>query len=277
MTRKQMKAQAKSLMRNSKPKPVYVTIVYVIILMAFAVLSYKLVGEPVAKAYATVMGNMGLYDANGLLRPDAYDILQNFDYSAFSDALMREGPTPMARLLDLLLSAVEAVIGAGFIIFTLRTIDGSGASYWNLFDGFAMFFRIIWLYIVELFFISLWSLLLVFPGIIAMYRYRMAIYLLLEHPEMSVMDCIRESKRLMKGHKWELFVFDLSFIGWTLLIGFIDGLGASLGIELFGVSFLGYIGLVFFLPYRQLSLSLYYRQLSAVPASGAEDTWTPEL
>lgn len=277
MTRKQMKAQAKSLMRNSKPKPVYVTIVYVIILMAFAVLSYKLVGEPVAKAYATVMGNMGLYDANGLLRPDAYDILQNFDYSAFSDALMREGPTPMARLLDLLLSAVEAVIGAGFIIFTLRTIDGSGASYWNLFDGFAMFFRIIWLYIVELFFISLWSLLLVFPGIIAMYRYRMAIYLLLEHPEMSVMDCIRESKRLMKGHKWELFVFDLSFIGWTLLIGFIDGLGASLGIELFGVSFLGYIGLVFFLPYRQLSLSLYYRQLSAVPASGAEDMWTPEL
>ncbi len=277
MTRKQMKAQAKSLMRNSKPKPVYVTIVYVIILMAFAVLSYKLVGEPVAKAYATVMGNMGLYDANGLLRPDAYDILQNFDYSAFTDALMREGPTPMARLLDLLLSAVEAVIGAGFIIFTLRTIDGSGASYWNLFDGFAMFFRIIWLYIVEIFFISLWSLLLVFPGIIAMYRYRMAIYLLLEHPEMSVMDCIRESKRLMKGHKWELFVFDLSFIGWTLLIGFVDGLGASLGIELFGVSFLGYIGLVFFLPYRQLSLSLYYRQLSAVPAPGAEDAWTPEL
>lgn len=277
MTRKQMKAQAKSLMRNSKPKPVYVTIVYVILLMAFAVLSYKLVGEPVAKAYAAVMGNMGLYDANGLLRPDAYDILQNFDYSAFSDALMREGPTPMARLLDLLLSAVEAVIGAGFIIFTLRTIDGSGASYWNLFDGFAMFFRIIWLYIVEGIFIFLWALLFFFPGIIAMYRYRMAIYLLLEHPEMSVMDCIRESKRLMKGHKWELFVFDLSFIGWTLLIGFIDGLGASLGIELFGVSFLGYIGLVFFLPYRQLSLSLYYRQLSAVPASGAEDAWTPEL
>lgn len=277
MTRKQMKAQAKSLMRNSKPKPVYVTIVYVIILMAFAVLSYKLVGEPVAKAYATVMGNMGLYDANGLLRPDAYDILQNFDYSAFSDALMREGPTPMARLLDLLLSAVEAVIGAGFIIFTLRTIDGSGASYLNLFDGFAMFFRIIWLYIVEGIFVFLWALLFFFPGIIAVYRYRMAIYLLLEHPEMSVMDCIRESKRLMKGHKWELFVFDLSFIGWALLIGFIDGLGASLGITLLGVSVLGYIGYVFLLPYMNISYSIYYRQLSAVPASGAEDAWTPEL
>ncbi len=272
MTRKQMKAQAKSLMKNSSPKPVYVTIIYVVLLMVFAALSYKLVGEATANAYASIMGNMT--DSNGFVTPDAYG---NFDYDAFYATLLREAPSPVARLLDLVLSAVEAVIGAGFIIFTLRTIDGSGASYWNIFDGFAMFFRIIWLYIVEGFFIFLWSLLFVFPGIIAMYRYRMAIYLLLEHPEMSVMDCIRESKRLMKGHKWELFVFDLSFIGWTFLIALASGIGANLGIVLFGVSFLGYIGLVFFLPYRQLSLSLYYRQLSAVPAEGAEDTWTPEL
>ena len=277
MTRKQMKAQAKSLMRNSKPKPVLVTIVYVVILMVIAVLSYKLVGEPLAKAYAAVMGSSGLYDANGLLRPDAYDMINNIDFDAFSAALTREGPAPMARLLDLLLAAVVAVIGAGFVIFTLRTIDGSGASYWNLFDGFAMFFRIIWLYIVEGFFIFLWSLLFFFPGIIAMYRYRMAIYLLLEHPEMSVMDCIRESKRLMKGHKWELFVFDLSFIGWALLIGFVNGFGAGLGITLLGVSVLGYVGYVFLLPYMDLSYSLYYRQLTAVPASGAGDEWTPEL
>ena len=178
---------------------------------------------------------------------------------------------------NLLLAAVVAVIGAGFVIFTLRTIDGSGASYWNLFDGFAMFFRIIWLYIVEGFFIFLWSLLFFFPGIIAMYRYRMAIYLLLEHPEMSVMDCIRESKRLMSGHKWELFVFDLSFFGWALLIGFVDGFGASLGITLLCVSVLGYVGYVFLLPYMNLSYSLYYRQLTTVPASGAGDDWTPEL
>ena len=277
MTRKQMKAQAKSLMRNSNPKPVYVTIVYVVLLMAFAVLSYKLVNEAMVNAYSSILNSMGIYDANGFLVPDAFDRLQNFDYDAFYSALMREGPTPMSRLLDLLLSAVKAVIGAGFVIFTLRTIDGSGASYWNLFDGFAMFFRIIWLYIVEGIFIFLWSLLFVFPGIIAMYRYRMAIYLLLEHPEMSVMDCIRESKRLMKGHKWELFVFDLSFIGWALLIGFVDGFGASLGITLLGVSVLGYVGYVFLLPYMDLSYSLYYRQLTAVPASGAGDEGTPEL
>ena len=66
-------------------------------------------------------------------------------------------------------------------------------------------------------------------------------------------------------------------VGWALLIGFVDGLGAGLGITLLGVSVLGYVGYVFLLPYMDLSYSLYYRQLTAVPASGAGDEWTPEL
>jgi len=66
-------------------------------------------------------------------------------------------------------------------------------------------------------FIFLWSLLFIVPGIIAAYRYRQALYLLLDHPEMGVMDCIRESKRLMTGHKGELFVVDMSFLGWYIL------------------------------------------------------------
>ena len=89
MTRKQMKAQAKSLMRNSNPKPVYVTIVYVVLLMAFAVLSYKLVNEAMVNAYSSILNSMGIYDANGFLVPDAFDRLQNFDYDAFYSALMR--------------------------------------------------------------------------------------------------------------------------------------------------------------------------------------------
>lgn len=66
-------------------------------------------------------------------------------------------------------------------------------------------------------FIFLWSLLLIIPGIIAAYRYRMALYLLLDNPNMSVYQCIRESKRMMVGHKAELFVLDLSFLGWYIL------------------------------------------------------------
>ena len=66
-------------------------------------------------------------------------------------------------------------------------------------------------------FMALWSLLFVIPGIIAGYRYRFALYNLCENPEMGVMDAIRLSKQQTMGHKMDLFVLDLSFIGWSLL------------------------------------------------------------
>ena len=45
----------------------------------------------------------------------------------------------------------------------------------------------------------------------------MAEYILYENPDMSAMDAIRESKRLMDGKKADLFVLYLSFFGWYLL------------------------------------------------------------
>lgn len=65
------------------------------------------------------------------------------------------------------------------------------------------------------------------PGYIAVYRYSMMPYLLAEFPDLTVMDAMRESKRLMQGNKWRLFCLDCSFWGWhilammTLLIGYL--------------------------------------------------------
>lgn len=66
-------------------------------------------------------------------------------------------------------------------------------------------------------YIALWSLLLVIPGIIKSYEYRMVPYLLAECPEMSSADAFRISKELMYGQKMNAFVLDLSFIGWGIL------------------------------------------------------------
>lgn len=59
--------------------------------------------------------------------------------------------------------------------------------------------------------------LLVLPGQIVAYRYAMADFLLLNHPEMGVVQALRESGRRMRGRKWKLFCLQLSFIGWALL------------------------------------------------------------
>ena len=66
-------------------------------------------------------------------------------------------------------------------------------------------------------FIGLWSLLLIVPGIVKAYEYRMVPYLLADDPNMTRQDAFRLSKELMYGQKWNTFVLDLSFLGWSLL------------------------------------------------------------
>lgn len=196
MDRKQLKAQSKNLIRTAQPKPVVTAIIYLLIISVLGFLSYKLVGGS-SFELQSVYEQFGIgYDVG--FGTGAYD---SFDPDQFAYAIEQALPTPGAALLNLAVGIVSLVIGAGFTIYCLRTVRGMETSYWNLFDAFGMFFRVIWLYILEGIFVFLWSLLFIVPGIIAMYRYRMALYLLLEHPEMSALQCISESKRLMVGHK----------------------------------------------------------------------------
>ena len=66
-------------------------------------------------------------------------------------------------------------------------------------------------------FTSLWTLLLVIPGIVKHYEYLMIPYILAENPGMDRKEAFQISKRMMDGQKMETFILDLSFIGWNLL------------------------------------------------------------
>lgn len=66
-------------------------------------------------------------------------------------------------------------------------------------------------------YIALWSLLLVVPGIIKSYEYRMIPYILADCPDIPRQEAFRISKEMMYGHKMNTFILDLSFIGWSLL------------------------------------------------------------
>lgn len=274
MDRKQLKAQSKNLIRTAQPKPVVTAIIYLLIVAVLGFLSYKLVGGSTFELQS-IYEQFGIDGAYGSIDPDQ-----------FAYAIEQAMPSPGAALLNLALSIVALMIGAGFTIYCLRTVRGMEASYWNLFDAFGMFFRVIWLYILEGIFIFLWSLLFIIPGFIAFYRYRQALYLLLEHPEMSALQCISESKRLMVGHKGELFVMDLSFIGWALLIGIADSvsewlagaIGPSIIAQIIGVVGFGVLVQFFVLPYMDLTYAGYYVELTKPKAdAGFADGWTPEL
>ncbi len=287
MDRKQLKEQSQTLIRTANPKPVVTAIIYILILAVLSFLSYKIGGESAIKLQK-VFEEFGFnYDVtiNDFTYDYDYD-LDNIDPDQFFYAVEKAMPTPAAFLLDLAIQIVTVLLSGGFAIFCLRTVRGMEASYWNIFDAFGMFFRVLWLYILEGIFIFLWSLLFIFPGFIAFYRYRQALYLLLEHPEMSALQCITESKRIMKGHKGELFVMDLSFIGWGILVGLASYLGYTLAdamapsviADILYTVGLGILVQFYVMPYMDLTYAGYYVELTKpAPDEAFADGWMPEL
>ena len=95
----------------------------------------------------------------------------------------------------------------------------------NLFDGFKDFAGNFSLSFMSGLFLFLWSLLFIVPGIIKSYSYSMAFYIKHDHPEYGWKQCIDESRRMMDGHKADLFCLHLSFIGWALLCLLTAGIG----------------------------------------------------
>ena len=92
----------------------------------------------------------------------------------------------------------------------------------TLFDGFKG--KVYAAFFLQVLYLIGWTLLLIVPGIINVFAYSMTYYVMLDNLELSANECIAKSKELMKGHKADLFVLLLSYIGWTLLSLFTLGI-----------------------------------------------------
>lgn len=93
----------------------------------------------------------------------------------------------------------------------------------------------------------LWYLLLIIPGIVKSYSYAMVPFLLAENPGIPPSRALEMSMAMTEGHKWQMFVLDLSFIGWFLL----------------GTIPLG-IGILFVNPYYHTTSAQLYVALRAI-------------
>lgn len=110
--------------------------------------------------------------------------------------------------------------------FNSLYMEGDNALTGNTFRfGFRRWGRNVWGMFLVGFFTSLWSLLLIVPGIIKFYAYAMTPYILIDNPELSANQAINLSCKMMKGHKFDLFFLQLSFIGWGILSVFTGGIG----------------------------------------------------
>lgn len=114
----------------------------------------------------------------------------------------------------------------GIVMICIAVADGKDFKVADMFNGYYDWWGAIKTYFFVGLFTWLWSLLLIIPGIVKAYSYRLAIYIKAENKEMGALEAIKKSKALMDGHKLEWFVLDLSFIGWALLVGVTFGIAA---------------------------------------------------
>ena len=138
----------------------------------------------------------------------------------------------------------EPAFGLSLFMVYLDLSKGIKPQISRVFDGFYD----LWSSIKVSFFVGiftlLWSLLFIIPGIVKALSYSMAYYILAENKGMPALEAIRRSRELMDGHKMDLFVLSLSFIGWDLL-----------GIITFGI---GYIWIV---PYELATMTNFYNAI----------------
>lgn len=79
--------------------------------------------------------------------------------------------------------------------------------------------------VLQTLFVGLGIIFFIIPGIILSYAFSMVFYVLNDHPEMGAMEALKESMRLMKGHKMQFFCLSLSFIGWSIVGALCLGVG----------------------------------------------------
>ena len=140
------------------------------------------------------------------------------------------------------------VLQLGYARFLLRQHDGKPTEFNDLFSQFDRFGTGFAQHFLRSLYTLLWSLLLIVPGIIAALSYAMTPFILEEHPELTAYEAIRRSKELMRGHKTDLFILELTFIGWSLL--------CILTLNL------GHIALN---PYKNAAYAVFYREITKGP------------
>ena len=207
INRAAIKTNAKSILSSSKPSPILVVLANLGIILVLNFLS------------GTVSGDFQIYVAEiKMLAADNFSMNNAQEVTDMVSSMSANmNHSPWGTMLVIAMDILSFILNAGLLIYCLNICQLRKGDFGNLFDGFGLFFKVLWLNIVMMVFVWLWSLLLIIPGIIAFYRYRMALYILLENPQLSALDCITASRQMMTGHKGELFVLDLSFLGWAIL------------------------------------------------------------
>lgn len=213
-SRVDIKTEAKEILRSAKVSPILITL----IVMAIAFVLNRVM----------ILVEYGTLFPIGFIQRYAEAYQQAFatgDVSALQ-ALAASLPesTTMSFFFSTLVSLFMVILNAGYFIYCMGIRQGVEMPYSTLTEGLSVAGKLIWCWVQLTVRTFLWSMLFIIPGIVAAYRYRFAYYNILTDGSLSASEAIALSCRQTAGMKMDLFVLDLSFIGWEIVSNFTYGL-----------------------------------------------------
>lgn len=120
-------------------------------------------------------------------------------------------------VLELVVIGAFSIAFAHFYLEYNKLQPGEKPKFNTFMDGFNLFVKGVLGYLWMFLWICLWTLCLIVPGIIKSLSYSMTMFILAENPNVSINKALLISSEITKGHKGDIFVIGLSFIGWFLL------------------------------------------------------------
>lgn len=245
--RAKMKQEVKRIMKQTRPRPIWVTLLYLVIVAAGSWVIQTVIGSIIgvgalANNFAGMAGNLDtFYDVEQIMEEIVTYLLRNMSIIS--------GLITGSILIGILSYIWQSLMSVSYVGYSLAMVRGDNPGVKKLFSGFPKFGSVILTRILVGIFTVLWTLLFMiafavvaviaavlmdsvaFVGVLLMIvgyvlliwailwatlRYAMTDYLLMDQG-LSGLEAIRVSKQIMKGNKGRLFVLQLSFIGWILL------------------------------------------------------------
>ena len=231
-TNQQFKNEALAALRGNWVKAVLLTLIYLVLVgIAAGPVSYQsLQMQSYVQENARTVYQMA-------------SLVQDPVYQALSRQL--NGTSGLVTLLEIMLIMPLSIGYANAMRLLLVKSDDNLVQ--NAFSiAFDNYWHKVWTMLWMSILISLWTLLLIIPGIIKSFSYAMTPFIVEEYPELSCTEAIHRSRMMMNGHKFDLFWLWLSFIGW----GFLCVLTAG-------------IGFIWLIPYVETAQAAFYEEVKA--------------
>jgi len=263
-----IKSQAKQLIKGNVFK--FFVIIFVVTLLAGSGSIYssatsvtKQISNTVDSAFSGSktedygLNNMDEYDFNNFGSIDDFEDFANQFENQYGNQSKKSKGNPVINIFAGGLGALASLmsianlflapLGITLVAVFYQLIKGRNLDWSEEFDFVFRntFDKNYWnkflLSLLKGIFMVLLFCLFIIPGVIFYYRYYFTSFVMAEKPELSWKEAMNVSKKMTNGHKGELFVLDISFIGWYLLTGITCGI----------------VG-IYVLPYVYTTQALYY-------------------